>query len=59
MCSSINEIVEHSEVIIIGNNDKEFKKVLDLCRENQIIIDLVRISKNIPVIKGKYIGICW
>ncbi len=59
ICSSINEIVEHSEVMIIGNNDKEFKKVLDLCRENQIIIDLVRISKKIPVIKGKYIGLCW
>jgi len=58
MCSSIDKVLSDSEVLVIGNNSEEFKKIPELIREDQIIIDLVRIvdGKNGT---SKYEGICW
>ena len=59
MSSSIKEVLSRSEVLVLGNNSEEFKKIPELIREDQIIIDLARImdGKNEP--KSKYQGICW
>jgi len=60
MCRSPEEVVKEADVIIIGNRDLQFKRVLKGIRENQIIIDLVRIVKDRKEIKkGIYYGICW
>lgn len=58
MCSSIKKVLSDSEVLVIGNNSEEFKKIPELIREDQIIIDLARIvdGKNGT---SKYKGICW
>lgn len=58
MCSSIKKVLSDSEVLVIGNNSEEFKKIPELMREDQIIIDLARIvdGKNGT---SKYKGICW
>ncbi len=58
MVEDIKEILNHSEVIIIGNKDKEFVNILPLLRGDQYIIDLVRISEDVKT-KAHYEGICW
>ncbi|WP_127846057.1 nucleotide sugar dehydrogenase [Psychroflexus aestuariivivens] len=54
----INEVIEESEVIVIGNNSEEFATILPQIPESKIIVDLVRVD-NQKTSKGNYIGICW
>ncbi|MDP3561531.1 MAG: nucleotide sugar dehydrogenase [Legionellaceae bacterium] len=58
MVESIKELLDRSETIIIGNKASEFEDVLDNIRQDQVIIDLVRI-RNTPPISKQYLGICW
>ena len=59
MSSSIDKILSDSEVLVIGNNSKEFEKIPELMREDQILIDLARIADGKNETKSKYEGICW
>jgi len=59
MCSSIEEVLSRSQVLVIGNNSEEFKKIPELIREDQTIIDLTRIVDGKGRARGKYEGICW
>jgi GDP-mannose 6-dehydrogenase len=59
MSSSIEDVLSRSEVLVIGNNSKEFKKIPELMREDQIIIDLARIADGKNERERKYEGICW
>lgn len=59
MCSSIEEVVERSEVIVITNNNSSFWSVLELMDEDQILIDLVGSAKHRNGFGGRYDGICW
>lgn len=59
MSSSIKKVLSDSEVLVIGNNSEEFKKIPELIREDQIIIDLARIVDGKNGTKSKYEGICW
>lgn len=54
----MNEVIEHSDVLVIGNNAKAFAEVVKQVPDDKIIIDLVRVSKE-KIIKENYIGICW
>jgi GDP-mannose 6-dehydrogenase len=57
MVQSINEIMAHADTIVIGNGADEFKDILEQTRDNQVVVDLVRITDRISD-KG-YDGICW
>jgi GDP-mannose 6-dehydrogenase len=59
MCGSMEEVLAKSEVIIIGNKAPEFASVPHEVRQDQVVIDLVRISKEIDHLDGRYDGICW
>lgn len=59
MCSTMDEIIRSSEVIVIGNNDEEFKGILKMCSNEQIIIDLCRIYNDVYQVSDNYQGICW
>jgi GDP-mannose 6-dehydrogenase len=59
MCSSIEDILVHSEVIVIGNRAPEFASALHQLRPDQMVIDLVRIVHDIDQIDSQYDGICW
>lgn len=59
MCSSIDDVVAESEVIVIGNRDETFAHVLQKLRKDQTIIDLVRITHDVSSLNGQYQGICW
>jgi len=58
MVSELAEILEHAEVILIGNGAAEFKDILQRIRPGQVVIDLVRIGKDRSE-PGRYEGICW
>jgi GDP-mannose 6-dehydrogenase len=58
MRESMEEVLEHAEVIVIGNGAAEFTQVPALLRPGQKVIDLVRIKANFQD-KAQYAGICW
>lgn len=58
MVSSIDEVLEHADTIVIGNGDTEFASALTRLRDGQSVIDLVRIVPEAEGIAG-YDGICW
>ena len=60
ICATAKELINKSDVIIVGNVGSEFKEaLLSEVHEKQVVIDLVRILNETDRIKGKYVGICW
>jgi GDP-mannose 6-dehydrogenase len=58
MRPSIEEVLEHAEVLIIGNKAEEFREVATKLRSDQVLIDLVRLFDDRSS-NGAYQGICW
>ncbi|HEX8686716.1 MAG TPA: UDP-glucose/GDP-mannose dehydrogenase family protein [Pyrinomonadaceae bacterium] len=58
MKSSVAEVLEHADVVVVGNKAEEFRGVSDKLRPGQTLIDLVRLF-DAPPPTGKYEGICW
>ena len=59
LCESIDQVVEQSEVIVIGNAAPEFSEAVTKCRPDQVIVDLVRIPMDFSKVNAQYDGICW
>jgi GDP-mannose 6-dehydrogenase len=59
LCSSIDDVIDASEVIVIGNGAPEFSEAVMSCRSDQLIIDLVRLPLDFSRLRAKYDGICW
>jgi GDP-mannose 6-dehydrogenase len=59
LCNSIDEVIEKSEVIVVGNQAPEFADAIKQCRADQIVIDLVRLPVYGAAIQADYRGICW
>jgi GDP-mannose 6-dehydrogenase len=57
--SSIHEVLENSEIIVIGKKTEYFKKVVTHVNDDAFIIDLVRLYNNIDEGRSYYEGICW
>lgn len=55
--SSLEEVIEISEVLVIGNQEKEFAQLAKKPLGNRIIVDLVRVFPDKS--GGNYLGICW
>ena len=56
---SIDDLLERSEVIVVANGAAEFRDVPLRMREDQVMVDLVRIVDDPSVARGEYIGIAW
>jgi GDP-mannose 6-dehydrogenase len=58
MVDDIDAVLKHAQTVVIGNNDPEFRQVPARLREDQYLVDFIRVlpgkSQN-----GKYDGICW
>lgn len=58
MVGDAESVLRHGNTIVIGNNDPEFNCVPEKLRQEQQLVDFVRVidarSEN-----GKYEGICW
>jgi GDP-mannose 6-dehydrogenase len=59
LCNTIDEVIEKSEVIVVGNQAPEFADAIKQCRPDQIVIDLVRLPIYGAAIQADYRGICW
>jgi hypothetical protein len=59
MKGSMEEVLEHAEVIVIANKGEGFRHILGKLKPGQIVYDLVRISEERNTEHGHYEGICW
>ncbi len=58
MCDSMDEVIAHSDMVVIGNKADEFKSALDKIVPDKLIFDLVRIDAARKT-GGNYIGLAW
>ena len=58
MVPTLGEVLDHAQTIVIGNDDARFGTVFDQLREDQVVVDLVRIKER-PSDDETYDGICW
>jgi GDP-mannose 6-dehydrogenase len=61
MRGSVDEVVESSDVIVIGNDAAEFREIQPLLNSEKVVIDLVRaFGSRVSDDQGRpYQGICW
>jgi GDP-mannose 6-dehydrogenase len=59
LTENIDEVLEKSDVIVVGNGSPEFSDALTRTRADQVILDLVRVKTPRAQIPGDYRGICW
>jgi len=57
MVDSLEDIIEHAEIIVVGNGDPEFQQIFAMKRPEQVLIDLVRLNGDMQTVE-KYDGIC-
>jgi GDP-mannose 6-dehydrogenase len=59
LCNTVDEVIQRSEVIVVGNQSPEFVDALSQTRPDQIVIDLVRLPMYGALLPAEYRGICW
>ena len=59
MRGSVAEVVNDSEVLVIGNKAEEFRDIEARLKKGQIVLDLVRLFDKPMSGDGSYQGICW
>ena len=59
LCDSIDQVIDGSDVIVIGNGAPEFSAAVQRCRPEQVVVDLVRIPLDFSQVEAQYDGICW
>jgi GDP-mannose 6-dehydrogenase len=59
MRGSVAEVIDDSEVVVIGNKAAEFKNIETHLREGQLVLDLVRLFDKPIGEEDTYQGICW
>jgi GDP-mannose 6-dehydrogenase len=59
LCETIDEVLDNSDVIVVGNGAPEFSDALKKTRADHVIVDLVRVKTDRAEIPGQYQGICW
>lgn len=59
MRDSTAEVVESSDVIVIGNDAAEFRQIQPLLNGDRVVIDLVRAVRAPVSDNAHYQGICW
>ena len=59
MRESIDEVLAHAEVVVVGNAAREFSDLSGRLGPQQTLIDLVRVGGAFEKNTAKYEGICW
>ena len=59
LCDTLDEVIDQSDVIVVGNASPEFSAAIARCRPDQVVIDLVRIPLDFSQVTAQYDGICW
>ena len=58
MLPTAKQVVDSSEVIVLGNKAEEFAAIADNIPAGKIVFDLVRIKKD-KATGGAYHGLAW
>lgn len=58
MTESLESLVAGSEVLVVGNADPEFETAIKMAREDQVVVDLVRLVDRAAT-DAAYLGISW
>jgi GDP-mannose 6-dehydrogenase len=58
MCPSLDDVIERSELIIVGKKQQEFRMLEDKLNNGRIIVDLVRFF-DMKDVRKSYQGLCW
>jgi hypothetical protein len=58
MVESADQLMEHADIVIVGNGAKEFAAIVAQRSPDQVVIDLVRIGEETSADTG-YEGIAW
>ncbi len=56
---TVEEVLEHAEVVVVANLAPAYRSVLDRLRPDQLLIDLVRILPRGAARPKGYIGLSW
>jgi GDP-mannose 6-dehydrogenase len=59
LSESIDDVVDQSDVIVVGNGSPEFAEALKRTRPDQTVIDLFRLKVDREEVPAQYTGICW
>ena len=59
LSESLDEVVQQSDVIVVGNGSPEFAAALTRTRPDQTVIDLFRLKIDRKDVPAEYTGICW
>jgi GDP-mannose 6-dehydrogenase len=59
LCETVDQVIDGSDVIVVGNAAPEFSDAVTRCRPEQTVIDLVRLPVDRSAVAAKYEGICW
>jgi GDP-mannose 6-dehydrogenase len=59
LSESLAEVIDASDVIVVGNGSPEFVEALKKTRPDQIVIDLFRVEIGRDEVPADYTGICW
>ena len=57
LCSDLNQVIEDSEVIVLGNSDESFKVATDDLKSDKYLVDLIGFMSHTSTENMK--GICW
>jgi GDP-mannose 6-dehydrogenase len=58
MVDSVDQVLDHAQTVVIGNNDAGFRSVPERLRAGQVLVDFVRVTDRRSE-EGVYDGICW
>jgi GDP-mannose 6-dehydrogenase len=58
MVNGIDAVLQHAQTVVIGNNDPDFRTVPAQLRNDQCVVDFVRISHSRSNDR-QYHGLCW
>ena len=58
MEEKVEDVLEFAQTIVIGNRADEFRGITERLRQDQVMVDLVRVDKQASG-KANYDGICW
>jgi len=59
MAEELSEVVDHAEVLLIGNSSPEFAGLAAFCKNGQTVIDLAHIDELARADGINYVGITW
>ncbi len=59
MCNRLDEVIQDSDLIVIGKQNDEFKSALGPYLGRKMVVDLVRLGENAFPGVTNYDGICW